>query len=128
MSFQKVWSEDLKGAHMTGVDMMHGLGLEQMHEVMDDVTRFGVVCVGNCRRCGRQWKMVCSWGEIQAFYLGQGVKGTVPTRQGVIIKVGCPGCRRVTPVMCGWDEVGRYVHHGVRSGSLDEQILKARAY
>jgi hypothetical protein len=122
MERQKIWTEDLGGAHLSGDDMLSNLGFEDMHNVVESPGRHGVIMVGNCRRCGRQWKMAISWGEVQCFFIGQKVRGAVPTAQGVVIKYGCPACRKVTPVLCRWPEIRGYVDHGVSSGCLSRDI------
>ena len=63
----KVWSDGQdRGA--TSEDMMAALGDEQDLQVMDHVTRRGMVMTSNCKHCGRQWKAVSPWGEIAMMF------------------------------------------------------------
>lgn len=118
---QKVWGE----ARDATDDMLQGLGEGHDLDVADSVTRRGIVLVGSCQSCGRQWKSVSPWVEIAAFYTGMAVQGTRPSRQGMIVPMGC-ACGKTTPLILDWDDVRKYVDMGVRSGCLDPSIYKAR--
>lgn len=119
----KVWAEDVVN-DPRGDEMMAALGESERSHVVDEVSKRGLVCLGNCMKCGRQWKMVVPWGEIAAMFLGQPLAGTKATRQGVLLGVGCR-CNAPTPMRITWPEIKQYVEIGVQSGSLDARIFEA---
>lgn len=123
MNRPKVWTEDVEN-DPRGDDMMTALGEPERTHVVDDTSKRGIVCLGNCIHCGRQWKMVTTWGEIAAMFLGQPLVGTRATRQGVLLGVGCK-CSKTTPMRFAWPEIKQYVEIGVQSGSLDPKIYEA---
>lgn len=124
MNRPKVWAEDIS-TDPRGDEMLAALGESERSHVVDEVSKRGVVCLGNCAKCGRQWKMVIPWGEIAAVFLGQTIVGTRATRQGVLFGVGCRCGTTPTPMRISWPEVKQYVEIGVQSGSLDPRIFEA---
>jgi hypothetical protein len=120
---KSVWSE----AHNSYDDITHATsGDESSTQVDDRVTADGIIVVGNCGNCGRQWKGLCPWVDIQQFFLGQDVPNTKRTRSGYVLLMGCP-CGKATPMAIGWDEVRKYVDVGVRAGVLRPELYRVAA-
>jgi len=123
MNEKKVWTEDQVN-DPNGADMMAALGESERTHIVDDVSKRGIICLGNCIRCGRQWKMVITWGEIAAMFIGQPIDGTRATRQGVLLGVGCRCGTNPTPMRISWPEIKQYVEIGVQSESLNPKIFE----
>lgn len=121
----KIWS-DSRDRSASADDMMTALGDQEDLGVTDASARRGMILTGNCQHCGRQWKSVVPWAEVAMMFLGQvhDQPQWRPTRQGVVVPMGC-ACGKASPLLIDWDEVRRYVDIGVRSGSLDPNILRA---
>jgi hypothetical protein len=117
----KNWSE-ARGQYD---DIIHGLGGEDIDEVDSRAVRRGVILLSDCNQCGRQWKGIIPWGEVAMFFMGEPVHGTKATRQGIYMMLGCQ-CNKSFPMIIDWDEVRRWVDMGIRSGSINPQILRAR--
>jgi len=117
----KVWSE----AHGSTDDLSYGINMDDYSPVSDTVVKKGVVTMGDCTSCGRQWKSLIPWAEVASFYIGYPVPNTVPTRQGIMTKSKCP-CGYQFRTILDWSEIQQYVDKGVRAGCLKPNILQAR--
>lgn len=116
----KNWSES-RGQYD---DITHGLGAAE-DDVDSKAVRRGVILLADCQHCGYQHKSVIPWGEVACFFMGEEVPDTKATRQGIYMVIGCR-CNKGFPMIIDWDEVRRWVDMGIRSGSINPQILHAR--
>jgi len=106
-------------------DITHGLGGDGSDDVDSKTVRRGVLLLADCQHCGWQWKGIIPWGEVAMFFMGEPVQNTKATRQGIFMKLGCR-CAKAFPMIIDWDEVRCWVDKGIRSGSINRDILKAR--
>jgi hypothetical protein len=129
----KPWSEFHKSAdgHYATDDITHAIGGEADSVLVDDrVTRRGIILLGNCGHCGRQWKSVSPWPEVMMIFVQAGtlpgeqpLPGVQMTKNGVVLAMGCR-CGKATPLVLGWDEVQKYGDAGVRNGFLPPTIYR----
>lgn len=123
----KIWSEG-RGMRSTAEDALEGLDFEHLDAIKEQSTKNGIVYTGNCMHCGRQWKMVTKWVELAAWFVGQPVPETVPTRQGVLTQPRCPVCTTEQRFLVPWHEVKNHIDDGVRSGVIDSKIYQATIF
>lgn len=129
----KNWSDGL-GNRAHSHDMMHNVGDIDGLAVDEVVAARGVVLMGDCPHCPRQWKAVIPWGEVAMMYVGQVPRVEpppwMPTRQALFLGKLCR-CSlahgvKPQPVRVEWSEVDQWVESGIRSGALDPRIRQAR--
>jgi len=123
----RMWSEG-RESKSTAADALEGLDFEQMENVKEEVTRAGVLHMGNCLKCGRQWKMISKWPEIAGWFLGQAVPETQPTRQGILTSPKCPVCATQQRFIIPWHDVKNHVDMGVRSAMIPATIYQATVF
>lgn len=126
----KTWSDGQGESRASAEDMMEALGDQEDVKVKATPCANGVILMGNCHHCGRQWKMLSPWAEVAMMFVGQVPNGPngeppwKPTRQGIFMRTDC-ACGKKSPMVTEWDEIRAWVDIGIRIGALSPKILQA---